>query len=47
MLADIHAKGHNSLREIAAELTARGIRTRRGGKWDVGNVGQLLLRVSA
>jgi DNA invertase Pin-like site-specific DNA recombinase len=33
VLADIRAAGHSSLRAIAAELTARGIKTRRGGKW--------------
>lgn len=42
VLADIRAAGHTSLRAIAAELTARGIRTRRGGKWGVGNVKRLL-----
>ena len=45
VLADIRAAGHNSLRAIAAELTARGIRTRRGGKWNVGNVGRLVSRL--
>jgi len=29
--ADIQASGHTSLRTISAELTARGLRTRRGG----------------
>jgi DNA invertase Pin-like site-specific DNA recombinase len=46
VLTDIRAAGHLSLRAIAAELTARGIRTRRGGRWGVGNVGQLVLRVT-
>jgi DNA invertase Pin-like site-specific DNA recombinase len=44
VLADIQAAGHVSLRAIAAELTARGIRTRRGGLWGVGNVKTLLER---
>lgn len=44
VLADIRATGHTSLRAIAAELTARGIRTRRGGLWNVGNVKGLLQR---
>lgn len=44
VLADIGAEGHTSLREIAAELTARGIRTRCSGKWGVGNVRALLRR---
>lgn len=42
VLNDVRAAGHTSLREIAAELTARGIRTRRGGEWYVGNVKNLL-----
>ena len=45
VLADIKAAGHSSLRAIAAELTVRGIRTRRGGKWSVGNVGRLFSRL--
>jgi DNA invertase Pin-like site-specific DNA recombinase len=44
VLADIRAHGHTSLRAIAAELTARGIRTRRGGRWGVANVKGLLAR---
>ncbi len=44
VLADIAAAGHTSLRAIAAELTARGIRTRRGGRWQVSNVRQVLGR---
>lgn len=44
VIADIRAAGHTSLRAVAAELTARGIRTRRGGAWGVGNVGRLLQR---
>ncbi len=46
VLAETRAAGHPSLRAIAAELEARGIRTRRGGVWNVGNVGHLLSRVS-
>lgn len=44
VLADIREAGHVSLRAIAAELTARGIRTRRGGTWCVGNVKALVER---
>lgn len=44
VIADIRSAGHPSLRAIAAELTARGIKTRRGGKWNVGNVLILLRR---
>ena len=46
VLADIRAAGHTSLRAIAAELTTRGMRTRRGGTWGVGNVKGLLGRVN-
>jgi DNA invertase Pin-like site-specific DNA recombinase len=45
VLADIRAHGDLSLRAIAAELTTRGIRTRRGGAWHVSNVRALLQRV--
>lgn len=44
VITDIRAAGHLSLRAIAAELTARGIRTRRGGQWQVSNVKALLER---
>jgi DNA invertase Pin-like site-specific DNA recombinase len=40
VIADIRAAGHVSLRTIAAELTARGIRKRRGGAWGVGTSGR-------
>jgi len=43
MLADIRAEGHTSLRAIATELTARGIRTPRGGVRGVGNATALLM----
>jgi DNA invertase Pin-like site-specific DNA recombinase len=45
VLADIHAAGHTTLRALARELTARGIRTRRGGQWQVSNVRNLLERL--
>jgi hypothetical protein len=44
VLADIRRAGHTSLRAIAAELTARGIKTRRGGRWSVGNAQVLVSR---
>jgi DNA invertase Pin-like site-specific DNA recombinase len=44
VLADIRAQGHTSLRAIADELTRRGMRTRRGGRWSVSNVRALLAR---
>lgn len=46
VLDDIRAAGHSSLRAIAADLTARGIRTRRGGAWNVGNVRHLMRRLA-
>ena len=46
MLADIRAAGHVSLRAIAAELTRRGMLTRRGGQWGVSNVGNLVGRIA-
>jgi DNA invertase Pin-like site-specific DNA recombinase len=45
VLADIRAAGHTWLRAIAAELTARGIRTRQGGLWNVGNVKGVILQL--
>ncbi len=45
VITDIHAAGHVTLRAIAAELTARGIRTRRGGAWQVSNVRNLMARL--
>ena len=45
VIADIRAAGHVSLRAIAAELNARGMMTRRGGAWGVGNVKGVLARV--
>jgi len=45
VLDDVRSQGHVSLRAIAAELTARGIRTRRGGAWNVGNVSALLRQI--
>jgi DNA invertase Pin-like site-specific DNA recombinase len=44
-LRDIRAAGHVSLRAIAAELNRRGMRTRRGGTWQVSNVRNLLGRL--
>ncbi len=44
VLAEIRAAGHVSLRAIAEELTSRGIRTRRGGAWQVSNVRVLMQR---
>ncbi|MCL1630131.1 recombinase family protein [Roseibaca sp. V10] len=45
VIEDIHQRGHVTLRAIAADLTARGIRTRRGGRWQVSTVRNLLERL--
>ena len=45
VLAAIRSEGHTTLRAIAAELNARGIRTRRGGRWQVSNVRNVVGRV--
>ena len=45
VIVDIRAQGHISLRAMAAELNRRGMRTRRGGQWQVSNVRNLVGRV--
>ena len=45
VLGSIRLEGHTSLRAIAEELNARGIRTRRNGGWHVSNVRNLLARL--
>lgn len=45
VLEDVRASGRTSLRAIAAELNARGMRTRRGGRWHVSTVQNLLKRL--
>ena len=42
---DIRAGGGTSLRAIAGELNARGMLTRRGGRWHVSTVTNLLDRL--
>ena len=42
---DIKARGAVSLRAIAGELNERGMLTRRGGRWQVSNVRNLVRRV--
>ena len=46
VVRDIRASGATSLRAIAAELTLRGIRSRRGSNWQVSNVLNLLHRLA-
>jgi DNA invertase Pin-like site-specific DNA recombinase len=45
VIACIRAEGHTSLRAMAEELNTRRMRTRRGGRWHVSNVRNLLLRM--
>ena len=45
MVEDVRASGHTSLRAMAAELNARGMLTRRGGRWHVSTVSNLLDRL--
>jgi predicted Zn-dependent protease len=45
VLETIRSEGHTTLRAIAGELNARGIRTRRGGRWHVSSVRNLLDRL--
>jgi DNA invertase Pin-like site-specific DNA recombinase len=45
VLETIRSEGLTTLRAIAAELNKRSIRTRRGGKWHVSNVRNLLARL--
>ena len=45
VVEDIRAGGASSLRAIASELNARGMLTRRGGRWHVSTVVNLLDRL--
>ena len=45
VVEDVRASGHTSLRAMAAELNARGMLTRRGGRWHVSTVVNLLERL--
>jgi len=46
-LIQIKAEGHTSLRAVAAALESRGMRTRRGGRWHVSNVRDLMARLAS
>ncbi len=46
VVAAIRADGHTTLRALADQLNARGIRTRRDGRWHVSTVRNLLSRVA-
>jgi hypothetical protein len=45
VIDDIRGSGRTSLRAIAVELNARGMLTRRGGRWHVSTVINLLGRL--
>jgi DNA invertase Pin-like site-specific DNA recombinase len=45
VVAEIRSEGHVTLRAIAEALEARGIATRRGGRWQVSTVRNLLARL--
>jgi DNA invertase Pin-like site-specific DNA recombinase len=45
VLVDLQTDRDMTLREIAANLNGRGIRTRRNGRWHVSNVRNLLARL--
>ncbi|WP_425102429.1 recombinase family protein [Tropicibacter sp. S64] len=46
VIAALQSEGHTSLRALATELNARGIQTRRGGRWHVSNVRNLRSRIA-
>lgn len=43
----IRNEGHTTLRVLTERLNARGIRTRRGGRWHVSTVRNLLRRMQS
>ncbi len=45
VIGELQSAGVTSLRRIADELNARGVLTRRGGRWHVSNVRNLLARL--
>ncbi|BBU57226.1 resolvase [Mameliella alba] len=47
VVAAIRAEGHTTLRAMAKQLNARGIRTRRCGRWHVSTVQNLLRRLES
>jgi DNA invertase Pin-like site-specific DNA recombinase len=46
IIREIQVAGRTTLREIAASLNARGVRTARGGRWGASSVRNLLIRLS-
>ncbi len=47
VVVSIQSEGHTSLRALAEQLNTRGIRTRRGGRWHVSTVRNLLSRLQS
>lgn len=47
IIAKLRREGVTTLRDIAAELTARGVRTARGGQWSTSSVRALLVRLGS
>ena len=45
IIEELKAAGAISLRQIAAGLNAKGIKTARGGEWSAGQVQRLIARV--
>jgi DNA invertase Pin-like site-specific DNA recombinase len=45
VIAALRAEGHTTLRALADALNARGMMTRRGGRWHVSNVRNMLARL--
>ncbi|MGA0807287.1 MAG: recombinase family protein [Pseudohongiellaceae bacterium] len=46
VITELQRQGHTSLRALARQLNARGMRTRRGGQWHVSTVRNLLGRLA-
>jgi DNA invertase Pin-like site-specific DNA recombinase len=46
IIREIQVAGQTTLREIAASLNARGVRTARGGRWGASSVRNLLIRLT-
>jgi hypothetical protein len=47
IMQEIQNAGVTSLRGLAIALNNRGVRTARGGQWQVSNVRNLLARIAA
>ncbi len=47
IVQSVREEGHTTLRAMADALNSRGMMTRRGGRWHVSNVKNLLLRLAS